>query len=286
MSKPLKVRMQNLLPHHLLSSLVYKLARSGLVPLKNILIRAFIRVYGVDMSVTEQPDADGYPDFNSFFTRALKPGARPVDPSPDAVVSPVDGIISQVGHIRHGYLLQAKGMQYTALDLLGNDPDAALRFSKGAFITLYLSPGDYHRVHMPLARALEKMTYVPGRLFSVNPATTENLDRLFARNERIVSRFNTPHGQMAVIMVGALFVGSMETAWAGQVTPAQDRSLSTWSYEHLKDPVRLAKGAEMGRFNMGSTVILLFEKERVQWREELQPGDRVELGQKLGTLVG
>lgn len=286
MSPPLKVRMQYPLPHHALSSLVYMLTRSTREPLKNLLIRSFIRVYGVDMNLAEHEDVEDYPDFNSFFTRALKPGARRVDQAPDAVVSPVDGTVSQVGHNRHGYLLQAKDKKFTVLDLLGNDPAAALRFSKGAFITLYLAPADYHRVHIPLAGTLEKMTYVPGRLFSVGPATTEHVDQLFARNERIFSLFNTSHGLMSVVMIGAMFVGSMETVWAGPITPAQDRSQSTWTYDHLKDPVKLDKGAEMGRFNMGSTVILLFEKERVQWLENLKPGDRVKMGQKLGTLVG
>lgn len=286
MSPPLKVRIQYMLPHHTLSSLVYKLTRSTWEPLKNLLIRGFIRIYGVDMSVVEHEDIGDYPDFNAFFTRELKPGARRVDGAADAVISPVDGTVSQIGHNRHGYLLQAKDKKFTVLDLLGNDPDAALRFSKGAFITLYLAPADYHRVHMPLSGALVKMTYVPGRLFSVNPLTTEYVDQLFARNERIISLFNTSHGLMAVVNIGAIFVGSMETAWAGEITPGQDRSQSTWSYDHLKDPVKLAKGAEMGRFNMGSTVILLFEKERVQWMENLKPGDRVKMGQKLGTLVG
>jgi len=286
MSAPLKVKLQYLLPQHALSALAYRITRSELAPLKNVLIRSFIRLFHVDMSSAEEPDAGQYPDFNSFFTRALDSNVRPVDARPDTVVCPVDGRISQLGHIRSGHLLQAKGIKYTALELLGNDPDAALRFSKGAFITLYLAPADYHRVHMSLSGTLEKMTYVPGRLFSVNPVTTENIDQLFARNERIISLFNTSHGPMAVITVGAMLVGSMETVWAGPITPAQDRSQATWTYDHLKDPVSLEKGAEMGRFNMGSTVILLFEKERVQWLENLKPGDRVKLGQKLGTLVG
>jgi phosphatidylserine decarboxylase len=286
MSPPLKVRIQYMLPHHALSSLVHWLTRCTWEPLKTLLIRIFIRMYGVDMTVVEHEDTGDYADFNAFFTRALKPEVRRIDQATDAVVSPVDGSVSQVGHNRHGYLLQAKDKKFTVLDLLGNDPVAALRFSKGAFITLYLAPADYHRVHIPLAGTLEKMAYVPGRLFSVNPVTTENIDQLFARNERIISLFNTNHGLMAVVMIGAMFVGSMETAWAGPITPAHDRSQSTWSYDHLKDRVKLAKGAEMGRFNMGSTVILLFEKERVQWLDNLKPGDRVQMGQKLGTLIG
>jgi len=282
----LKIFPQYALPHHALSSLMYRLARVEQPHLKNTLIRAFIRLYGVDMSIAEHPDVQDYPDFNSFFTRALDSRARPVDQDSTALISPVDGVVSQVGYNRHGYLLQAKDKKYTVLQLLGNDPDAALRFSKGAFVTLYLAPRDYHRVHMPLAGGLEKMTYVPGKLFSVNPVTTENIDQLFTRNERIISLFNTFHGQMAVIMVGAIFVGSMETVWAGEVTPPQDRSsASTWSYDHLKEPVNLEKGDEMGRFNMGSTVILLFEKERVEWLEALKPGEQVQMGRKIGTLI-
>jgi len=286
MSKPWNVKIQHLLPQRAVSALAYRLARSRLGPLKNLMIRAFIRRYNVDMSIAEADGAEEYPDFNSFFTRALQPDARPVSAAADAVVSPVDGCVSQLGHIRHGYLIQAKNIKYTALDLLGNDPDAALAFSKGAFITLYLAPGDYHRVHMPVAGTLEKMAYVPGSLFSVNPVTAANIHGLFARNERVIGLFDTSHGKLGVILIGAICVGSMETVWAGQVTPAADRTASTWSYDHLRDPVSLDKGDEMGRFNMGSTVVLLFQKERVEWLEKLKPGDRVQMGQKIGTLVG
>lgn len=285
MSRPLKILPQYLLPQHALSACMYRLTRLRYQPLKDWMIRGFIRLYDVNISEADETDLTVFPDFNSFFTRELRPEARPLDNSTDAVLSPVDGRVNQSGHIRQGNLLQAKGMNYTALELLGNDPDAALRFSKGAFITLYLAPGDYHRVHMPMAGTLEKMAYIPGKLFSVNPASTENIDRLFVRNERIISLFNTFHGRMAVIMVGAIFVGSMETVWAGQVMPAQDGSPESWSYDHLKDPVTLGKGEELGRFNMGSTVILLFEKNRVQWREDLKPGDRIKMGEKIGTLV-
>jgi phosphatidylserine decarboxylase len=281
----LKIYSQYVLPHHALSALIYRLTRIEQPRLKNTLIRSFIRLYGVDMGIAEHPDVEDYPDFNSFFTRALNSRERPIDQDPTTVISPVDGTISQIGNNRHGYLLQAKNMKYTVLQLLGNDPKAALRFSKGAFITLYLAPHDYHRVHMPLTGALEKMTFVPGKLFSVNPVTTESIDQLFIRNERIINLFNTFHGQMAVVMVGAIFVGSMETVWAGEVTSQDRSSASTWSYDHLKEPVNLEKGDEMGRFNMGSTVILLFEKERVEWLEGLKPGDRVQMGKKIGTLL-
>lgn len=284
MRPPLKILPQYLLPQHTLSACMYRLTRLRYPPLKDRMIRGFIRLYNVDMSEAEETDIEEFEDFNAFFTRELKPEARPLDNSNDAVLSPVDGLVSQSGHIRQGNLLQAKGMNYTALELLGNDPDAALQFSKGSFITLYLAPRDYHRVHMPIAGTLEKIAYIPGKLFSVNHASTENIDRLFVRNERIISLFNTFHGRMAVIMVGALFVGSMETVWAGQVMPAQDGSPESWSYGHLKDPVTLDKGEEMGRFNMGSTVILLFEKNRVEWLETLTPGTRVRMGRKIGTL--
>lgn len=281
----LKVFYQHLLPQHLLSSLMYRLTRTTLVPFKDLLIRNFIRLYDVDMSQAREPDPAAYKHFNAFFTRELKSGARAVDTAMDAMVSPVDGAVSRFGKIDNGRLLQAKGRNYSLLSLLGGDQQLASRFIDGEFITLYLSPRDYHRIHMPLPGTLEKMTYVPGDLYSVSPATTQGIDNLFARNERVINLFNTPGGSMALVMVGAIFVGSMETVWAGEITPSGTRVLKMLDYNARNEHIQLDKGEELGRFNMGSTVILLLEAGSLRWNTTLAEDDTVWLGQKLATLV-
>jgi len=280
----IKVFYQHLLPQHLLSGLMYRLTRVTWTPLKNFLITSFIRIYNVDMSIAARPDPADYVHFNDFFTRGLTPSARLVDGAADAVVSPVDGIVSQAGTITGGKLIQAKGMDYSIEALLAGDQTLANTFANGDFITLYLSPRDYHRIHMPVTGTLKSMSYIPGDLFSVNPATTETIDKLFARNERVIQVFDTEIGSMALIMVGAIFVGSMETVWAGQLTPATGRNPSIVDYTNSGKPVRLLKGEEMGRFNMGSTVILLFENNRLSWENAIQAEYRVELGQKIGRF--
>jgi phosphatidylserine decarboxylase len=230
-----------------------------------------------------QPDITAYPTFNAFFTRTLRPGARPIASGTKDVASPVDGAVSQIGAIEGGRIFQAKGQSFTALELLGGDATAATRFERGSFTTLYLSPKDYHRIHMPVDGSLTRMLHVPGRLFSVNPATTRAVPRLFARNERVVCLIDTPAGPLALVMVGALNVASIETVWAGEVTPPQRSAVRAWDYK--KDEVKLAKGAEAGRFNMGSTVILLFGRDRIRWDESYGPASAVRMGRKLATIL-
>ena len=254
-----------LLPHHLLSQLMYLLTRSEWPPLKNLLIRTVVRLYDVQMEQAVEPDPEAYASFNHFFTRPLQPQARPITREPDAVACPVDGAVSQLGDINHALLFQAKGQFYSLHELLGGDAAWSERFAEGSFATLYLSPRDYHRIHMPLQGELAAMSHVPGRLFSVSPSTTRVVPRLFARNERVINLFETDAGAMALIMVGAIFVASMDTVWAGTVAPAS-RRISHWNYGGPEPAtVTLQQGEEMGRFNMGSTVILLFEENVVEW---------------------
>ncbi|MGH8120111.1 MAG: archaetidylserine decarboxylase [Gammaproteobacteria bacterium] len=276
----IRVLPQFLLPRHALSGMVYRITRCEWPPLKNFLIRAFIAWFKVDIHLAAQTDSSVYRHFNQFFTRALKAGARPLAGDADSILCPVDGRISQIGRIRSGEIFQAKRRSYDLATLLAGDREAVSNFTDGSFATLYLSPRDYHRVHMPLAGALIKMTYVPGRLFAVNTHTTRIIDKLFARNERVISIFDTVLGPMAVVLVGAVNVGSMETVWAGAVTPARKREITSADYHGQK--IVLKRGEEMGRFNMGSTVILLFAKDRVQWLPHPGPEDQVTLGMALG----
>jgi phosphatidylserine decarboxylase len=276
---------QYLLPHHLLSLPMYWLTRSEWRPLKELMIRKVIDIYRVDMSSAADQELSNYRSFNDFFTRALAADARPLASAKGSMVSPVDGTVSQAGRIENGRIFQAKGHDFTLNELLGGDPNWSAAFADGSFATIYLSPRDYHRIHMPLTGTLKKMIHVPGRLFSVNPATTRNIPRLFSRNERVVSLFDSAAGPMAVIMVGAIFVASMDTVWAGTVTPKW-RRVSSWEYGRKSSAaIKLQRGAEMGRFNMGSTVILLFGKDAVELAAELQPETKVQMGQKIGTVV-
>ena len=279
----LYVGFQYLLPHHLLSALMYRATRIRWRPLKDLAIGTIIRSFRVDMTEAENSDPGSYPSFNAFFTRPLRPGARPIAEQEDAVVCPADGTLSQIGTIRDGRIFQAKGNDYSLLELLGERGYWAQSIAGGVFATIYLSPRDYHRVHMPAAGTLREMIHVPGRLFSVNPITTSLVPRLFGRNERVVCLFDGDSGPMAVILVGAIFVGSMETVWAGQVTPTRKSEPGqTYVDESL---VRLAKGDEMGRFNMGSTVILLFGPGQVAWDPELKPGDNLRMGRHIGRAI-
>jgi len=279
----LKMWAQYALPHHLLSRIVFRITRWGWRPWKNLLIHLFIRRFQVDMTEAATQTPASFASFNDFFTRALKDGARPIAGPGDALVSPVDGVVSQVGGIQGGRIIQAKGMWYSVLDLVG-DADDAGPFAEGRFATLYLAPRNYHRVHLPVAGRLMWMRYIPGRLFSVSPAATAGIARLFARNDRIVCRFDTGCGPMIVCMVGALFVGSMDTVWHGRVTPSASRAPAKYDYRNLKDPPAFAKGAELGRFNMGSTVILLFAKDAVKWEAGLAAGVTVKMGERIGTI--
>lgn len=262
------------LPHHLLSRLVGRLAECRRPALKNTLVRAFIRRFRVDMAEAAEPEPTSYATFNDFFTRALKADARPIG---EGMVSPADGRLSQFGAIEAGQLLQAKGHRFSAEALLGGDAEAATRYLGGSFATIYLSPSDYHRVHMPIAGTLTEMVYVPGRLFSVNAATTEHVPGLFARNERLVCHFDTEHGPMAMVLVGAMIVAAIETVWAGQITPLPRGGVQRIRFD---TPVRLEKGEEMGRFKLGSTVVMAFS-EPLAFADRLEPGAKVQMGESL-----
>ncbi|MBI2994095.1 MAG: phosphatidylserine decarboxylase [Gammaproteobacteria bacterium] len=258
------------------------MTRWSFEPWKDLLIHAFIRRFRVDLAEAEYQAPSSFRSFNDFFTRALRQGARAISGG-DALVSPVDGAISQMGDIRDGRIIQAKGIGYSLRDLVGDAVEAAL-FEDGRFATFYLAPHNYHRVHLPTAGRLAHMRFIPGRLFTVNPVATECVAGLFARNERIVCRFDTEGGPMIVCMVGAMFVGSMDTVWHGRVTPATPGALLEYDYRDHRDPIAFGKGAEIARFNMGSTVILLFAKGAVEWEPDLRPGSAVQMGERIGRL--
>ena len=280
------VGLQYLLPQHLLSAVVHWLARVQLSWVKNALIDNFVVNYGPDMAEAEESDPRKYASFNAFFTRSLRPGARAVDPSPAALVSPVDGTVSQIGRTDGSSLLQAKGLTYTLESLLDEAAPAwAPVFRGGAFATLYLAPNNYHRIHMPLAGTLQAAWYLPGQLFSVNATTAAQVPGLFARNERVVCVFADGTLSFALVLVGALFVGSMSTVWHGDVTPRSPRVRASLAIDFVRTELQLGKGAEMGRFNMGSTVILLLPPGRAEWRSDLAAGSVIRMGQALAQLT-
>lgn len=247
-------KIQYPIPHHALSRLIGYLAESRNAWIKNTFIQRFIKAYDVDMSIALEPNPKAYACFNDFFTRALKADARPIE---EGLVSPADGVVSQYGVIEHGSIIQAKGQHFSVNALLGGDISRAAPFRQGSFATVYLSPKDYHRVHMPITGTLREMTYVPGRLFSVNQATANHVPGLFARNERLVCIFDTERGPLAMVLVGAMIVAAIETVWAGQITPLSGRVQTTT----FSDPIVLEKGAEMGRFKLGSTVVMCMQDE-------------------------
>lgn len=273
--------LQHALPHHGVSRLAGKLAGSQKPWLKDHLIRRFIDAYDVDMSEAARP-VEAYASFNDFFTRELKAGSRPLADGSQYVLSPADGAISQIGRIEQGRIFQAKGRAFTATQLLGGDAAIAERFEGGTFATIYLSPKDYHRVHMPAAGELLGTVYVPGDLFSVNQVTAENVDDLFARNERMAALFDGPQGTFASVMVGAMIVAGIETVWGGREI-AHGPRLRHRTFADGQHA--FAAGDEMGRFFLGSTVVLLFEPGRVEWPEEFKAGDAVRMGQALGLWV-
>ena len=242
--------LQFLLPQHLLSRLMFRFARIQSPWIKNSFTSWFVSKYKVNLNEALLEDIDEYKHFNDFFTRALKDGSRPISDS--QLVSPVDGVVSQYGSIKDSLIVQAKGKKYSVKSLLAENSKNDLYTS---FVTIYLSPKDYHRIHMPLDGSLKSMKYIPGNLFSVNQRTVDDIDQVFARNERLVCYFDSEYGEIALVMVGAIFVGSMETSWEGQITPPYNKSVKTFEYDSRQ--IKLSKGEELGRFNMGSTVILL-----------------------------
>ena len=268
----------HVLPHRLLSSLARRLAYSTSPATKQWLIDTVVRRFGVDLSEAEEPDPRAYPSFNAFFTRALKPGARVADPDPDALLMPADGHISQCGEIVDGRIFQAKGQSFTAAELLG-DEAAAAPFHDGVFATVYLSPRDYHRVHMPWTGTLRETVHVPGRLFSVGTDAVAGVPRLFARNERLVCHFDTDFGPMASVMVGALLVSGVETVWSGVEIPAYGTAIARKDYRGKG--IVLERFAEMARFNYGSTVIVLLPKGAATLAPGLKAETPVRLGQAL-----
>ncbi len=279
-------RTQRLLPHHALSRLGGRVASARAGWVRRPIIQTFARVYDVDMSEAAQPDLNAYGSFNEFFTRALRPECRPLDEDPLALLSPADGTVSQVGSLSGDRLLQAKGTTYRLGALLESQrraaggtvvPDAQ-SFHGGSFATIYLAPRDYHRVHMPTAGTLTQTTAIPGDLFSVNARTEAAITDLFCRNERLVCRFDTNAGAMLVILVGAMIVASIETVWDGAHSPYQ-------RLEHRQHALPLDRGQELGRFLLGSTVIVCCQPDRVQWRDDLAPGIRVRMGEGLGRFL-
>ena len=273
---------QRLYPKHLLSWMMLRATRIRFGPWKNWQIRWFTRRYGVDLSIVADPDSASYPHFNAFFTRALRPGARPVEGGPRTVVSPADGTVAAIGAMNGRQVVQAKGRAYTLHALFGGDERAAAEFAGGRFATIYLAPRDYHRVHMPITGRLRSTVYVPGDLFSVNPTTVEAIDGLLARNERVVSFFDTDLGPLAITMVGAVFVGCIEQAWRGVVTPPRRHETRVERYDDTE--IVLEQGREMGRFNMGSTVILMLANPEVTWEPRISSGSPVQMGRRIGAI--
>ena len=277
MSDRLAVLPQYLLPKQALTALAGRFASARAGGLTTAVIRRFVARYRVDMSETANPDIASYATFNDFFTRALRPGLRPLADA--AAVCPVDGAVSQLGAIEHDQIFQAKGHRYSTTALLGGDAQMAARFQDGSFATIYLSPRDYHRIHMPCDGRLISMEHVPGALFSVNPVTARGVPGLFARNERVVCLFDTPLGPMALVLVGATIVGSMATVWHGQVNPPRTGKPRRWDYADQQ--ITLRQGDEMGRFLLGSTVVLLFARGTVQFEPDWAAQRPVRLGEAM-----
>ena len=282
MGDRLFVLMQYLLPQHLISRLVGFLAHSTIPAIKDPFIRTFIKHFKVNMDEAQRQTPSEFESFNDFFTRSLKPGARAIDMNPQHLACPVDGAISQLGQINGENLFQAKGCEFDLTTLLGGNSELANPFIDGNFATIYLAPKDYHRIHMPCDGTLTHMVHVPGQLFSVNQATAAKVPGLFARNERVVAIFDTEFGPMAMVLVGAMIVASVETVWAGLVCPI-GKSVSQFNYGS-QEPIHLKKGEEMGRFKLGSTVVMCLPKGASQWPTELSAGTTTRLGQTFALL--
>lgn len=271
---------QHCAPQHLLSRFVGFFADCKISFIKNILIKWFAKKYWVDLSEAQRQSHKDYASFNDFFTRELKPGVRVVDASPETIASPADGAFSQLGKIENDQIFQAKGHHYSLEDLIARK-DLVEAYANGSFATIYLSPKDYHRVHMPFDGTLIATSYVPGDLFSVNTVTAENVPNLFARNERLVCHFETELGPMCVILVGAMIVAGIETVWSGQVAPAPTRHIVHQSYDKT---IHIKKGEELGRFKLGSTAIVLFPAETMVWQSHLNAGSPIRMGRAIGKI--
>jgi len=278
------VALQHLLPQHGISRVVLAATRSRSPAFKNALIRLFVKGFRPDMSDAVEPDPTAYASFNEFFTRALRAQSRPVDSDPRAIVSPVDGTVSEAGVLTEDRILQAKGHDYSLRALLAGSGAWERSFTGGIFATIYLAPYNYHRIHMALGGELRESFYVPGRLFSVNRTTAKLVPGLFSRNERVFCGFDSGGMPWAIILVGALNVGSMATVWHGDVTPRRHRVVTPLPVTEVLAPANLAKGDEMARFNMGSTVILLFPPGAAEWTASLVAGKVLRMGERIGTL--
>jgi phosphatidylserine decarboxylase len=285
-SDKIKITLQYIMPKHAISRLVGKLAQAKMGWLTTKLIKLFIDSYGVNMNEAKLKKASDFDTFNNFFTRELEEGARTIHVDENTVCYPVDGAISQQGNIIDGQLIQAKGFNYSLSSLLGGDEKTAAPFQGGKFSCIYLAPKDYHRIHMPMAARLREMIYVPGELFSVNPLTAENVPDLFARNERVVAIFDTKMGELAMVLVGATIVASIETTWAGTITPPAGKDIFRWHYpEGGSDAITFNKGDEMGRFKLGSTVVSTFAPKMIsEFAEDAGPGTVTRLGELYATL--
>lgn len=282
LSARLFIALQHTIPQHLLSKMMWKLTRCEYKWLLKLILPLFIRQFKVNMDEAKNSDWKSYSSFNTFFTRELKEDARTICADKNSLACPVDGAISQLGKIQKDLIFQAKGHAYSLTQLLGDREDLGNTFANGQFNTIYLAPKDYHRIHMPVDGTLKEMIHVPGELFSVNPTTVENVPALFARNERVICLFETPAGPMAMILVGAIFVGSIETVWHGEVTPPTRKDIRNWKYDEKE--LKYVKGQEMGRFNMGSTVILLYTNNKIDWDKDLKTEQVVRLGERIGLI--
>lgn len=281
-----KIAMQYAMPKHLVSRAVGKLAEAQAGALTTTLIKAFIKQYQIDMTEAQYEEASHYKSFNEFFTRPLKDGLRPIAMEENIIAHPVDGKISQLGDIQDDRLIQAKGHDFSLQTLLGGEEQTAAPFQGGKFATIYLAPKDYHRIHMPVDGTLKQMIYVPGDLFSVNPLTAQNVPNLFARNERVVAIFDTEIGPLAMVLVGATIVASIETIWSGTVTPPAGKKVFSWDYPtEGENKISLKKGDEMGRFKLGSTVILAWPQQAADFLEGQIPGTVTKMGQPFAKIT-
>ena len=272
-----------LLPHHALSRAMLALTRIRTAWFKNHFIQIFSQIFAINWDEPVHNRPEDFEHFNAFFTRALKPEVRPLDTDPASIISPADGRISQIGAIRTDTMVQAKGFDFTTNALLGGNKQLSDEFEDGRFTTIYLSPRDYHRLHMPISGRLLETIYIPGRLFSVAPHTARTIPALFARNERLVAIFDTEHGKMALVLVGAIFVAAIETVWAGLVTPPHGSDIIRTDYRHQN--IHLHRGEEMGRFNMGSTIIVLFQNDRIDWLDSLEADKAIKMGEKIAMPI-